>query len=261
MYTRIFAIGVAAALFGGVFSTISAAEIYLNGIQAECPCRANKPGGRQKPAPKPQNQNVKEKLVLVIGCPRSGTLYATKALKHSGLDIGHEAMGSQGIVSWLFSADSSNPAWGPLPTDYHFKTIFHQVRHPLKCIATLHLIVPKSWDYVCREVPEIKRDEPILVRAAKMWVYWNLKAEKKAEMTYRVEAMAEAFPEMSRRLGVPLDLEALEALSKETHSKNHKVTVTWNDLHEALEPGFYQKLVNLAQRYGYDVTEGAALIR
>lgn len=126
-----------------------------------------------------KKQEAKEKLVLVIGCPRSGTGYMWKVLSKCGVRVAHEREGQQGIVSWLFTADSADPAWGPKTTDYHFKHIFHQVRHPLKCIASMHLVVNKAWAYICREVPEIKRNDPDLVRSAKMWYYWNLKAERR----------------------------------------------------------------------------------
>ena len=207
-----------------------------------------------------KTEKFKEKMVVSDRLPTAGTGYIWKVLRVCGIIVGHEKEGDKGIVSWLFTADSDRPAWGPKPIDYNFKNIFHQVRHPLKCIATMHLVVDKAWRYICREEPQIKMKDPILVRCAKMWVYWNLKAEKKAEMTYRVEAIKEAFPEMSRRLGVKLNPDMMKRVSKRTHSTEHDYVVTWQDLHRALEPDFYKQLVLLAQRYGYDVKEGKALI-
>lgn len=253
MHSRLFVLWIFSALLA--FSSATASEnaitIYLNKNAPEAFCgRCNK---NRVNAPK-------ERLFLVTGCPRSGTGYIWKVFRVCGLSTGHEKDGDDGIVSWLFASDSGNPAWGPKPSEYKFKHIFHQVRHPLKCIATMHLVIDKSWRYICREVPEIKYSEPLLVRCAKMWVYWNLKAEKKAEMTYRVEAIKAAFPEISKRLGMKLDADQMKRVSTKTHSNEHDYVVTWQDLHKALEPGFYKQLLDQAKRYGYDVSAGYALI-
>lgn len=206
-------------------------------------------------------EGIRQRDLLVVGCPRSGTTFMNKVLNTYNVQVGHETDGKRGIVSWLFTANSKNPAWGPRPADYKFKHIFHQVRHPLKCIATMHLVVSKAWEYIAREVPEINLEESRLVCCAKMWVYWNLKAEKRAEMTYRVENIREALPDISQRIGTPLDPQILETISTKTHASKHNYVVTWEDLHNVLEPAFYKKLVLLAKRYGYQVEEGLALIR
>ncbi|MCE5315888.1 MAG: hypothetical protein LLG04_00815 [Parachlamydia sp.] len=252
MHSRLFWIFAALLAFSSATASENAITLYLNKNAPEAVCRRCTKG---------QANTLNERLVLVIGTPRSGTGYIWKVLRTCGIPVGHERDGDEGIVSWLFAVDSDNPAWGPKPVEYKFKHIFHQVRHPLKCIATMHLIVDRAWRYICREVPEINYNDPQLVRCAKMWVYWNLKAEKKAEMTYKVEAIKSAFPEMSRRLGVRLDSDQMKRVSTKTHSNEHDYVVTWKDLHEALEPGFYKKLLDQAKRYGYDVSAGYALIK
>jgi hypothetical protein len=240
----------------GVFLLMS----HFSTVQAVCPCQKKTKNSQPQAATFKNQQSQKE--LLIVGCPRSGTIFAATVLRRcGGLDIGHEKIRSQGVVSWLFSANSAKPAWGPLPTKYQFKHVFHQVRHPLKCIATMHLVLPEAWEYICREAPEIKVDDPLLVRTAKMWVYWNLKAEKRAEMTYRVESMESILPEMGKRLGIALDLAVLKKISTTTHSRNSNFVVSWSDLAQALEPSFYKQLVLLAERYGYDVTEGKALLQ
>lgn len=253
MYMKAVAAGLffGAALFGSAFAAQTGHDLLrestLDYTQACATC------GKSK--------EVNEKLVLVIGCPRAGTGYIWKVLRVCGIPVGHEKDGDQGIVSWLFTADTDRPAWGPNPVDYRFKHIFHQVRDPLKCIATMHLVVDRAWRYICREEPQIKLNEPLLVRCAKMWVYWNLKAEKKAEFTYRVEAIKSILPELSDHLGVKLDANLVKRVSTHTHSTEHNHVVTWKDLKDALEPDFYKKLVHLAKRYGYDVKEGLALMK
>ncbi len=48
--------------------------------------------------------------LLAIGHPRTGSGYTSAILKAYGLDIGHERMGKDGIVSWMFTVyDLNNP--------------------------------------------------------------------------------------------------------------------------------------------------------
>ena len=50
------------------------------------------------------------KNLLAIGHPRTGSGYTSALLKAYGLDIGHEEMGDDGIVSWMFTVyDLQNP--------------------------------------------------------------------------------------------------------------------------------------------------------
>ena len=77
------------------------------------------------------------------------------------------------------TVQSREQLWGPPSSNYRFKHIFHQVRHPLKTIASFHLANERSWRYVFKHIPEMKIHEKIIVRCAKYWVYWNLMAEEK----------------------------------------------------------------------------------
>ena len=50
------------------------------------------------------------KKILVIGHPRSGSGYISALMKAYGLDVQHEKMGNDGIVSWMFTVyDLNNP--------------------------------------------------------------------------------------------------------------------------------------------------------
>lgn len=45
--------------------------------------------------------HVEHVEILGLGHPRTGTAYTSKVLSDWGLDVGHEELGKQGIVSWL----------------------------------------------------------------------------------------------------------------------------------------------------------------
>lgn len=214
--------------------------------------------------PAPTNQKPPKELELLItGCARSGTLYITKVLKLHGLDVRHEWNADYGIVSWTMAVDSNKSPWGPASNKYRFKHVFHQVRHPLKAIASQMTEGNKSWDFIHKMIPQIKRDDVLLVKCAKYWYYWNLLAEGKSELTYRIENVASVLPEMSLRLGIqldPLNLNRVRKTINTRHNKHLDKNLTWLDLRRTLNDGLYEKVVCLAKRYGYDVTEAERYI-
>lgn len=55
-------------------------------------------------------RHVRVVPLVVIGTPRCGTHFAAQLLAGLGCDVGHERMGRDGIVSWMFAV-----ADGPLP--------------------------------------------------------------------------------------------------------------------------------------------------
>lgn len=206
----------------------------------------------------------KELELLITGCARSGTLYITKVLRLHGLDVRHEWNSNYGIVSWTMAVDSNKSPWGPPSNKYRFKHVFHQVRHPLKAMASQMTEGNKSWDFIYWMVPEISKDDSLLVKCAKYWYYWNLKAEGKSELTYRIEDVASVLPEMSLRLGVQLDPEYLSKVRKTINTRHNKHldrNLTWLDLRRTLPNKLYEKIVCLAKRYGYDVTEAERLLQ
>jgi len=210
-----------------------------------------------------QEGNKKEVEFLITGCARSGTHFIAKVLKLHGLDVNHEGDARYGIVSWPMTVDTDRSPWGgPGSNHYYFKHIFHQVRHPLKTIASVMSTEPRSsWNYICKAVPEIKLDDPSIVRAAQYWYYWNLIAESKADLTYRVEDAATALPELSRILGYTLDTAILNKVPADTGTRKPKPgNLTWLDLRRALDDDLYDKIVCLAGRYGYDVSEAELLL-
>jgi hypothetical protein len=223
-------------------------------------------------------------LILVTGCGRSGTKYTAELLQRVGLDVLHEKMGADGIATWCMAVDSCDSPWGGGRHDLKFKTILHQVRHPLKVIPSLTTFTARSWQFIERYVP-CPQSDPVILRAAKYWYYWNLEAEKIASWRYRIEALPQIFDEFCRRLGVEPRREALAQTSTMTNSRKTRpefqflrqlldrlhlgqsstalefiydpqwgyldgVEFTW-DVLEGHAPGWSQRIRETATRYGY----------
>lgn len=199
------------------------------------------------------NQSVKQRELLITGCARSGTYFITKFFQHNKLDVGHERDGQFGVVSWLMAADAAKAPWGPGSAGYAFKHVFHQVREPLKTIASAGNEPERSWLYIQQFIPEIHLEDPKIVKGAKYWYFWNLLAEKKAEWTYRIEDVAGQVEEMTARLEVDLDPALLDLIPTNTNTRYYDDVYTWQDLKEALEEELYYNIIDMALRYGYEV--------
>lgn len=198
-----------------------------------------------------------KKRLLVTGCARSGTGYISAVLKLCGLDIGHEYVGEDGCSSWPMAVDALACPWGPTTQGLEFEHTFHQVRHPLLVISSVNTTEPQvTWDYVCHEMPQIKQEDPRIVKCAKYWYYWNLAAEKKAEWTYKLEEIDLVFEEMGCRLGVPLNKLVLKLVSRSTnHRWNHIHDYTWDDLRKELPKDLFDNIQKMAVRYGYSIDD------
>ena len=129
-------------------------------------------------------------MLLITGVGRSGTLYTTHVLRAAGYDVGHEHhLGAHGMVSWEWAIEADfYPNWH-VCNQPEFDVILHQVRHPLKTIASCTKAVNKeAWRYIYANTP-IDPESPLLQRCAEYWYHWTLYAEKRASWTYQVEML------------------------------------------------------------------------
>lgn len=158
------------------------------------------------------------KRLLITGCGRSGTKYVTHLLRRLGLDVPHERMGADGIASWAMAVDADAVVWGVSPRDYDFEHVFHQVRDPRQVIASATTFKPRSWDFICAHTP-VPADDPVVLRAAKYWYYWNLEAEKIAGWCYRIDALADVFEEFCARLHLTPDRDVLARVDPDVNTR------------------------------------------
>ncbi len=203
--------------------------------------------------------NAKPKrFLLITGCARSGTNYIMKVLKKSGLIIGHETVRRDGVISWLMAFDTKEVPEGDPRNGIVFEHIFHQVRHPLKVISSFHSTHRSEhpvWEYVIEQIPEIRIEDPHLVKCAKYWYYWNLKAEEEAEWTYQIEKIDQLWDEFGRRVGKKIKRDGLESIPKDANTLGSHRDFTWNDLKEQIDPDLFLDIQQLARKYGYSTED------
>jgi hypothetical protein len=144
------------------------------------------------------------KKILIVACPRAATRFTYNLLNHFNINVGHEETKSDGAVSSLH-----------LYTEEKFDYIAHQIRDPLKCIASLHKInwqekEALSWatdsGYFKMLSNDLKNNESSQSRHStwtsllerikdgnmtrkcmKAYLEWNKAAKEMATFTYRIE--------------------------------------------------------------------------
>jgi hypothetical protein len=196
----------------------------------------------------------KPRSLLIIGCARSGTTYIARALKQRGLRIGHERVQSDGSSSWPLAVLPVKDRFGVRPGKYRFAHIFHQVRDPLKVISSVYVTEGRqSWNYIMKHLPEIDISDSHLVKCAKYWYYWNVRAEKNAEWTYAIEELDDKWDEFDARLGKKLLPKTCLDVPKDKNTRltENRKLFTWKDLKRELSPELYLNIKRLAQKYGY----------
>lgn len=138
--------------------------------------------------------------ILGLGHPRCGSGYTASLLSALKLDVGHEEMKTDGIVSWMFASDHEAP-WakneGARSKAFkHFEYVIHHVRDPREAIPSIirdNIYSPPSYQYrknVIKQNFSIDMDtfDSHLERAVVSYIYWNeLCLGLNPDITYRIE--------------------------------------------------------------------------
>ena len=180
-----------------------------------------RPTGERSSSPASSDGTRTVRRVLVTGCGRSGTTYASHLLTSCGLDVPHEhGVGRDGISSWLFAADATEVPWGPAPSAYRFEHVVHLVRDPLGSIPSFATLKRSAWAYIGRHVA-IDPRESLLVHAAAYWLRWNALIEARASLRVRVEVLPESLGLLSNHLGVALDSSATARIPRDLNTRRY----------------------------------------
>jgi hypothetical protein len=163
--------------------------------------------------------------ILITGCGRSGTKYASFALQRMGLEVPHERLGRDGISSWTMAVAAESRPYGPPSSEVSFQHIFHQVREPLASITSCMTFNNESWDFICRHI-ECPIVAPVLMKAATYWLLWNKKAEEIASWRYRIEDFHDGVAcEICRRMGVASNLDAITSIPSNFNTRREGRTL------------------------------------
>jgi len=185
-------------------------------------------------------------MILITGCGRSGTKYITAALRTCGLDVRHERMGADGIVSSFFCFNAPRYPGRHPQRRPKFDIVLHQVRHPLKSIASIQ--TGRSWAWTCQFLP-VGQKAPLLKRACYNWLIFNEEAERISQWTYRIEVLPEVWPELAARLHIDATFATVAAIPRNINTRPHSA-ISW-EMVDAAAPEISDRIRAAAQRYGY----------
>ena len=184
-------------------------------------------------------------VFLITGCGRSGTSYTAKVLRAAGMDVGHERKGIHGTVSSLWAVESERYPYFHAQKRPEFDVVLHQVREPLATIGSLTTALKSSWRWNAQHI-ELDMDWSALRIAAEYWLQWNALCEDQAVMTYRVECIRTAWPDIGWTCGVLAQFPA--GVPENVNRRTHRA-VTWKEIYE--ETPHAASIQKMALRYGY----------
>ena len=162
-------------------------------------------------------RKAKVKRVLGVGHPRTGSGYLSRVLSAFGLDVGHEKMGRDGIVSWMFSVyDLENP-WAlnryAVSRYYsHFSHTILHVRDPFRAASSIireNINAPGSFDFrnkhISRELDaDLRQYSTDLEIAMRSIILWDRVIHKinNVDFVYKIEDAPSALFEFLEQIGI-----------------------------------------------------------
>jgi hypothetical protein len=198
---------------------------------------------------------------IVVGTGRCGTAYIAQVLNQVGIFCGHEWVYTPHPVELPFEilGDSSAQA-APFAASFP-GLVLHQVRHPLKVIASFlrfglfddYRRCGEGGAFIARHFRFT--GEP-LADAMRYYVEWNLLCERADDYRrYRVEEIdSKLLRQIGDWIGIPVTEEradqALARIPNNANTRGDVVPLSWSDLPTGT---IKERLSEMAVRYGYPV--------
>lgn len=192
-------------------------------------------------------------MVVITACPYSGTKYTATLLNEIGLDVGHEKMSIDGIVSWQhthFTADDFDPK----------SILLHQVRHPLMVISQMSVIDrsnkhPNGYfhlrDQMNKQTFRMGMELSLadgLVWAMNIWYTWIRYAIAHSKAWYKIETLERQWQSFLGTIG--MDHVDMPAIKKTTNRHGNQNIRSWDDLYR-VDKELTLKIMGLATALGY----------
>jgi hypothetical protein len=194
--------------------------------------------------------------ILITGHPRSGTKFTAKMLKRMGYPTSYEGhrlgQKTRFVSSWKHAMPGvfEYRYFRKMQLDQDFAKIIHQVRHPLKVIASSTTLFDLTIDHIKKyvDIPEetVHKHQPLKL-CMRSWIGWNQLIEEKADWRYQLEELRDIFPEFCRQIGIPE--QPMPNMGKR-NTRRHG-DFTWDDLYREDE-ALADQVRQMAKRYGYD---------
>lgn len=195
-----------------------------------------------------------QKKILGVGHPRTGTGYTTKLLNQFYLQVGHEKIEQDGIVSWQFVLPGDlfanrNMPWMDFsnPDQFQFDQVIYNTRNPKTSIPSIIHTEVSSLSIRSLCFPIINQGKTPLEKAILSILIFDaqIKSKYPNHFQYRIEDQQE---DLYQHLSQTHELNPDWKLpSNKTNARNHPIEIDWSDARPA-----YLKLINkYCEEYGY----------
>ncbi len=200
-----------------------------------------------------QSANSK-KPVIIVGTPKSATMYIATVLNKMGLDFQHEHYAKDGFADWRLAPKEKSQPWDGYTDMIDFKNtiILHQIRNPLDTMSSMQQIGEHAWKYITAYIP-VTMEDSIIKRCMATWYHWNLLAESISCFSYRIEDFEKTFPVFCKKIHHPELIkkqEIIQTVPKNINTAKPYNQLTWKHLIRE-DHRLTRKIWRLAKKYGY----------
>ena len=193
------------------------------------------------------------KNILITGHPRSATHHISNLINAMGHSCTYEKRNPAGFTaSWKhIKSGTFEPPCSESDIVCDFDKIIHQVRHPLKVIASATTLWTMSMGYMGQFIrlpdPVVNKDNTIL-NCMITWLEWNKIIEAKASWRYQIEQLYDVQKEWCEQLEIPY--QEIPNPARRTNAREH-IELSWDDLYE-VNPLLTEMIKAKAEFYGYE---------
>lgn len=196
-------------------------------------------------------KKAKQKLILGLGHPRTGTGYTAKLLQSWSLDVGHEKMGKDGTVDWSLAAGKS--LWqGVNFKDFNWEHIVYCVRDPKEAIPSIVYTedVGEASEKFRKEMGVRGGSNPIVSAINSLYKWDQLITELEPNLIFRIEDEGEELFKYLETVGIKVKWDET-ILGKKQNVREHP---SWDEMIAEFGdiPGRVKiKLNGYCRKYGY----------
>lgn len=202
-------------------------------------------------------EEKKQKKILVVGHPRTGTGYTAKLLQSWGLDVQHERMGEDGTSNWTYAAvESDAPLFDGRFSDHEWHTIIYCVRDPRGTIASVAYTEDTNEASLNYRIKwgKYKLTDNKLTNAIRSIASWDkLICKINPHITFRIEDGAEDLFKQLQKRKVKVKWND-ERLSKKDNARRHAGFDKLQEESSYILTREREKINAYCDKYGYDRT-------
>lgn len=196
-------------------------------------------------------EEKKEKKILVVGHPRTGTGYTAKLLQSWGLDVQHEKMGEDGTSDWSLVTRIQS-LWQKVEyDDFKWNNVIYCVRDPRESIASIAYTEQMTLPFRKNFNRRIKNENLISSAIVSILEWDKMIASLNPSITYRIEDESEKLFKYLKDSGLSVrwnDSQVGIKYNVRSHPKLDDLLKEHDDI-----PNRFKRGINeFCRKYGYD---------